>query len=75
MSHATVEERVSTLGRTVAELVRSQSRPGRVKDWRRTVGMFSGGEPRGRTGTFYFLRRWSRTGDLLATSMSSPLRS
>ncbi len=44
MSQTTVEERVSALGRTVAELVQSRRPAGRVKDWRRTVGMFSGTE-------------------------------
>lgn len=44
MSQTTVEERVSALERTVAELVQSLRTPGRVKDWLRTVGMFSGDE-------------------------------
>ena len=42
MSQATVEERVSALERTVAALVQSGRPFGRVKDWQRTVGMFSG---------------------------------
>jgi len=40
----TVEERVSALERAVAELVQSRRPAGRAKDWRRTVGMFSGTE-------------------------------
>jgi hypothetical protein len=44
MSQTTVEERVSALERTVAELVQSRRPAGRGKDWRRTVGMFSGNE-------------------------------
>ena len=44
MSQTTVEERVSALERTVAELVQSRRPPGRVKDWQRTVRMFSGKE-------------------------------
>ena len=44
MSQTTVEERVSALERTVAELVQSRRAAGRVKDWQRTVGMFSGNE-------------------------------
>jgi hypothetical protein len=38
------EERISALERTVSELVRSRQTEGRVKDWTRTVGMFSGNE-------------------------------
>lgn len=44
MSRTTVKERISALERTVAELVQSWRPAGRVKDWRRTVGMFSGNE-------------------------------
>ena len=44
MSRTTIEERISALERTVAELVRSRRAAGRVKDWQRTVGMFSGNE-------------------------------
>ena len=44
MSRTTIEERISALERTVAELVRSRRPTGRVKDWQRTVGMFSGNE-------------------------------
>ena len=44
MSQTTVEERISALERTVAELVQSRRTTGRVKDWKRTVGMFSGNE-------------------------------
>jgi peptidoglycan hydrolase CwlO-like protein len=39
-----VEERISALERTVAELVQSRRSAGRVKDWKRTVGMFSGND-------------------------------
>ena len=41
MSQTTVEERISALERTVAELVQSRRPAGRVKDWQQTVGMFS----------------------------------
>jgi len=41
MSQAKVEERISALERTVADLLQSRS-AGRLKDWKRTVGMFSG---------------------------------
>ncbi len=44
MSQTTVEDRVSALERTVAELVQSRRPAGRVKDWQRTVGVFSGNE-------------------------------
>jgi hypothetical protein len=44
MSQTTVEERISALERIVAELVQSRRRASRVKDWKRTVGMFSGNE-------------------------------
>ena len=44
MSQTTVEERISALERTVAELVQSRRPAGRVKDWQRTVGMFSRNE-------------------------------
>ena len=44
MSRKTVAERISALERTAAELVRSLRPAGRVKDWKRTVGMFSGNE-------------------------------
>ena len=44
MAQTKVEERISALERTVAELVQSQRSAGRVKDWKRTVGMFSGNE-------------------------------
>jgi hypothetical protein len=42
MAQASVEERISALERAVAELVQSGRLGGRVKDWKRTVGMFSG---------------------------------
>jgi hypothetical protein len=44
MSQASVEERISALERTVAQLVRSRETTSPVKDWKRTVGMFSGNE-------------------------------
>jgi hypothetical protein len=44
MSQANVEERITALERTVAELLRSRGPDKRVKDWTRTVGMFSGNE-------------------------------
>ena len=44
MSLAKVEERVLVLEQTVARLAQSQRDSGRIKDWRRTVGMFSGNE-------------------------------
>ena len=44
MSQMTVEERISALDRTVAELVQSRRPAGRMKDWQRSVGMFSGNE-------------------------------
>ncbi len=44
MSHTNVEERISALERTVAELVQSRQPTGRTKDWRRTVGLFSGSQ-------------------------------
>ena len=44
MSQMSVNERISALERTVAQLVQSQQTVGRVKDWKRTVGMFSGNE-------------------------------
>lgn len=44
MSQTNVEERISALERTVAELVQTRQPSGQVKDWKRTVGMFSGNE-------------------------------
>jgi hypothetical protein len=44
MPQLSVEERISALERAVAELVQSRQTAGRVKDWKRTVGMFSGNE-------------------------------
>ena len=43
MSQTNVEERLSALERAVAQLVQSRRSTG-VKDWKRTVGMFSGNE-------------------------------
>ena len=42
MSETSVEERISALERTVAKLVEMHGPADRVKDWKRTVGMFSG---------------------------------
>ena len=42
MSQANVEERITALERTVAELLRGRGPGKRIKDWTRTVGMFSG---------------------------------
>jgi hypothetical protein len=44
MSHASIEERIAALENVVADLVRSGKGAGRIKDWKRTVGMFSGNE-------------------------------
>jgi len=44
MAQTKAEERISALERTVAELVQSRRSAGRVKDWKRTVGMFSGND-------------------------------
>ncbi|MGO9915896.1 MAG: hypothetical protein ACLQIB_14470 [Isosphaeraceae bacterium] len=44
MSQMSVEERISALERTVAQLVQSRETASPVKDWKRTVGMFSGNE-------------------------------
>ena len=43
MSENTLEERVAALEKMVADLVRDR-RPPRIKDWRRTLGMFAGDE-------------------------------
>ena len=40
MSETTLEERVTTLEKLVAEIVRKADIGMRKKDWRRTVGMF-----------------------------------
>ena len=40
MAEGTLEERVATLERLMAKLMRSTERAERTKDWRRTVGMF-----------------------------------
>ena len=44
MSQTSVEERISALERTIADLVQWRRGANRVKDWKRTVGMFSGNE-------------------------------
>jgi hypothetical protein len=44
MPQMSVEERISSLERTVAQLVQSRETASRAKDWKRTVGMFSGNE-------------------------------
>lgn len=40
----TLEERVATLEKIVAQLVRPAEQPPRFKDWRRAIGMFPGNE-------------------------------
>jgi hypothetical protein len=40
MAEATLEERVATLERLVAQLMRISEKTTRKKDWRRTIGMF-----------------------------------
>jgi hypothetical protein len=40
MAEETLEERVATLERLVATLMRTTERGEHTKDWRRTVGMF-----------------------------------
>ena len=42
MPESTIEQRLSTLESQVHELMSRLDRPKREKDWRRTVGMFSG---------------------------------
>ena len=42
MSDATLEERVATLEKLVAEIMHNVDTSVRKKDWRRTVGMFDG---------------------------------
>lgn len=44
MTHRKLEERVSELERLVAELQKGLANGTRKKDWRRTIGMFSGEE-------------------------------
>jgi hypothetical protein len=44
MSETNVEKRLSALERTVAELLQSHRNPAKGKDWKRTIGMFSGNE-------------------------------
>jgi hypothetical protein len=44
MARQTLEKRVAALERQVAELKVAVESKGRSKDWRRTVGMFSGDE-------------------------------
>jgi hypothetical protein len=43
MANASLEERVATLEAQVAQLLRA-NKPRREKDWRRTIGMFTGDE-------------------------------
>ncbi len=40
MAEGTLEERVATLERLMAKLMRITEQAERTKDWRRTVGMF-----------------------------------
>jgi hypothetical protein len=42
MSRATLEQRVAALEKRVEALAAHQSGAGRVKDWRRTAGAFTG---------------------------------
>jgi hypothetical protein len=42
MPRATLEERVAALEKQVADLLANPSGTGRVKDWRRTRGFFTG---------------------------------
>ena len=42
MSDTTLEERVTTLEKLVAELMNKADTAVRKKDWRRTIGMFDG---------------------------------
>jgi hypothetical protein len=42
MSRATLEERVAALEKQVGVLLSNHARTGRVKDWRRTRGAFTG---------------------------------
>jgi hypothetical protein len=42
MSRATLEERVKALERQVTALLANHNETGRVKDWRRTRGAFTG---------------------------------
>lgn len=42
MSDATLEERVTTLEKLVAEIMHKADTGVQKKDWRRTVGMFDG---------------------------------
>jgi hypothetical protein len=42
MTHRTLEQRVSELERQVAELRTTRANGEPVKDWRRTIGMFTG---------------------------------
>jgi hypothetical protein len=44
MTQATLEQRVAALERQVAQLSKQAAATPPVKDWRRTVGMFSGDE-------------------------------
>ena len=44
MPQTNVEDRLAALERAVAELVQGRQSDRPAKDWRRTVGMFSGNE-------------------------------
>ncbi len=44
MSEMTLEQRMAALERKVTELEAALANGGRVKDWRRTIGMFTGDE-------------------------------
>jgi hypothetical protein len=42
MARATLEDRVATLEKQIGALLASHAASGRVKDWRRTYGVFTG---------------------------------
>ena len=42
MNRASIEQRVAALEKQVSSLLASQATAGRVKDWRRTSGAFTG---------------------------------
>jgi hypothetical protein len=44
MSQTSVDQRISALERAVAGLIQLRGPADRVKNWKRTVGMFSGNE-------------------------------
>jgi hypothetical protein len=44
MAKLTLEERISALEKQVAELREAMAQKADIKDWRRTIGMFTGDE-------------------------------